>query len=182
MFERFTREAREVVETAQSVARTTGSSAIDSRHLLVALIERDAGASADLRAVGMRPEMLARSLRSALSAGLDAAALASVGIDLDAVRERADAVFGEGALDRGSRSSAKGHIRFAPDAKKALELSLREAIRLRLNRIDGRMLLLGLLRDSGSRAETALRHALAHTGSSVEALRAVVEQSDAAAS
>lgn len=183
MFERFTREARDVVETAVGAASSTGSATVDSRHLLLALVERDTAAAGDVRAVGVDPATLAAALRSVLRDGsLDAEALASVGIDLDAVRERADAVFGEGALDRSRRRPPTGHLPFARDAKKALELALREAIRLRSNRIDDRMLLLGIVRDPGSPADTAVRAALAGVGSSVEALRAVVESAGAQAS
>lgn len=183
MFERFTREARDVVETAVSAARTTGCPTVDSRHLLLALTERATDAANDLRSLGVPPETLAGSLRSDLSDGaLDAAALASVGIDLDAVRERADAVFGDGALDRSRRRPATGHRPFARDAKKALELALREAIRLKCNRIGDRMLLLGLVRDTGSPAETAVRTALTAAGTSVEELRAVLARASARAS
>ena len=103
---------------------------------------------------GSTRQRLARDLRGELrSGGLDAEALASVGIDLEAVRESADAVFGKGALDRAGRAPVKGHIPFTADAKKVLELALREAVRLRTNRIDGAMLLLGMLRGTGSSAE-----------------------------
>jgi ATP-dependent Clp protease ATP-binding subunit ClpA len=183
MFERFTREARDLVEAAQGAAREAGSRAVDSRHLLLALVERSTASAADLSSLRVQPMALASSLRVDLRAGgLDREALASVGIDLDAVRERADAVFGEGALDRGRRPAAKGHIPFSSDAKKVLELALREAIRLRTNRIDDRMLLLGMLRGTGSPAEQALRQALTDVGSSVDALRAVVERATAQAS
>jgi len=182
MFERFTREARDAVEDAQRVARDTGSRAVEARHLLLALLGPDSDATEDLRSVGVDARGLADSLRTALRAGgLDAEALASVGIDLDAVRERVDVVFGEGALDRGRRP-VKGHIPFTADAKKVLELALREAVRLKTNRIDARKLLLGVLRDAGSPAETSLRRALTEAGSSVRALRLVVERASAQAS
>jgi ATP-dependent Clp protease ATP-binding subunit ClpA len=183
MFEKFTREARDVVEGAQSVARTHASRSIDSRHLLLALIQRDTSAAGCLGSVGLDPAGLAAALSADLrSGGLDAEALASVGIDLDAVRDRADAVFGEGALDRGRRPPVKGHIPFAPDAKKVLELALREAIRLRTNRIDDRMLLLGLLRGTGSPAEQVLSRALTEAGAGAAALRSVLEEPQARAS
>ena len=93
-------------------------------------------------------------------AGLDADALASIGIDLDEVRTRIEATFGPGALSRaavprgphhrplhhrllrrGRRgpgrparhpgpAPTRGHIPFTPRAKKSLELSLREALSL----------------------------------------------------
>lgn len=183
MFERFTQDARDAVVAAQAVARAESARSIDSRHLLIAMVETPGPAATALTEVGVDPAAFAASLRSeGTTGGLDADALASVGIDLEAVRQRADVVFGEGALDRGGRRPAKGHIPFTRDAKKALELALREAIRLSRNRIDSAMLLLGILRSTGSPAQRALQRTLTEHGSSVVALRAAVEESEAQAS
>lgn len=177
MFETFTAGARQVVVGAQTVARETGARAIDGRHLLLGLTETVGPAPDALTSVGLDPLRLARDLRTELSSGaLDAAALASVGIDLATVRASADEVFGQGALDRARRSPTKGHIPFTADAKKALELALREAVRLHTNRIDGAMLLLGMLRATGSPAELVLRRALAEVGSTPDAVRLAVER------
>ena len=54
--------------------------------------------------------------------GLDAEALAAIGIDLEEVNRRAENVFGPGALTTTRKS--KKHIPFARDAKKAIELAL----------------------------------------------------------
>lgn len=177
MFERFSKEARAAVVEAQHVARATSSRSIDSRHVLVALAEADGPASRALRAVEIDPDAVAASLRDDLrAAGLDPQALASLGVDLDAVRERTDAVFGEGALDRVARKTPKGHIPFTPDAKKSLELALREAIRLKDNGIHGGHLLLGILR-----ADSPAGRALQAAGADVAALRTAVEQQRPAA-
>ena len=165
------------------MARECGARSIDGRHLLLGLTETAGPAADALASVGLDPAALAHDLRAELrSGGLDAEALASVGIDLDAVRASADAVFGEGALDRVGRAPVKGHLPFTADAKKTLELALREAVRLRTNRIDGAMLLLGTVRATGSPAELTLSRALAEVGSSPSALRAAVEQDAAEAS
>lgn len=183
MFERFTRDAREVVIAAQSVARDSRSRAIDSRHLLLALVGAGGAAPDALRQIGVEPTELATALRTELRAsGLDGDALASVGIDLTAVRERADAVFGDGALDRGRRTPVTGHLPFTADAKKSLELALREAVRLRTHRIDGAALFLGLLRAAGSPAEVSVRQALSAAGVDAAALRAALEETAARAS
>ncbi len=173
MFERFTDEARTAVVAAQGEARSTGATAIDSRHLLLALLTDDRRSQQTLQRVGVDPVAFASSLRAELD-GLDAASLASIGIDLDAVRERADAVFGAGALDRGRRAPRRGHLPFTADGKQALEQALREAVRLRSRQIDGRVLLLGLLRP-GSPAEGALTRALVEAGSSPSTLRQALE-------
>ncbi len=181
MFERFTKEARAAVITAQTVARDAGSRSIDTRHLLVVLATGPDPVPAALRSVGVDPDTLAARIRDDLRAGgLDAEALASLGIDLDSVRARTESVFGEGALARAGRRGGKGHIPFTPDAKKALELALREAVRLGSSGIDGSLLLLGILRATGSPGERALWRALAEAGTDTPALRAAVEQSRAA--
>jgi ATP-dependent Clp protease ATP-binding subunit ClpA len=169
MFERFTREARTAVTAAQQLARDAGSGKVDTRHVLVALLGETDPVAATVRDLGVDVATLVASLRRELrESGLDREALASLGIDLDAVRERADAVFGPGALDRAGHSP--GHIPFSRDAKKALELALREAIRLKHRTIDGRHLVLGMLR-----AECPARGSLVSAGVDPARLRAALE-------
>lgn len=151
MFERFTSAARLTVVYAQDVAHQLHSTHVDTQHLVVSLLEAHGSLADTLRAAGVDPDDVARRARAAIAAGdaLDSAALASLGIDLDAVRASTDRWFGEGALDaaaRPRRTSPKGHVPFSADAKKALELSLREAIRLKEKSIGPRHLLLGILR------------------------------------
>jgi hypothetical protein len=64
--------------------------------------------------------------------------------DLHEVREAA-----AGSLTPG-QGAVEGHVPFAPDAKKALDLALREAIRLGHGYIGTEHLVLGLLRDKKS--------------------------------
>lgn len=170
MFERFSRETRLAVVAAQEVARAAGARTIDTRHVLVALAEQEGPASRGLRSVGVDLEALAAALRIELRAGgLDSEALASLGIDLDAVRERADEVFGPGALDRAGRSP--GHIPFTSDAKKALQLALRETVRLGRKNIDGGSLLLGMLGADSPASDSLIR-----AGVDLVALRHALEQ------
>jgi ATP-dependent Clp protease ATP-binding subunit ClpA len=96
----------------------------------------------------------------------DAAALRAIGIDLAAVRRAIEENFGPGALrvpqetpprrrgllGRFSPNTPRsrpirGHIPFSPRAKKVLELSLREALRLKHNFIAPEHIVLGLLRE-----------------------------------
>ncbi|MEV4255344.1 Clp protease N-terminal domain-containing protein, partial [Spirillospora sp. NPDC049652] len=103
--------------------------------------------------------------------GLDGEALRVLGIDIDAVREAAEDAFGPGALDapRGVRRgrAATGHIPFEPESKKVLELSLRQALRLKHKYIGSGHILLGLLQDRRFRAVRALSGA----GVNLDALR-----------
>jgi ATP-dependent Clp protease ATP-binding subunit ClpA len=176
MFERFTKEARAAVVGAQQVARDTGSRSIDTRHVLVALVEGPGPVARTLGKAGGDAGVVAATARAELRAGgLDGDALAALGIDLEAVRRRADAVFGPAALERAGRAP-KGHIPFTPDAKKALELALREAVRLRQRSIDSGHLMLGLLR-----AESPGRALLRQTGVDPDALRQALEERTRAA-
>ena len=97
-------------------------------------------------------------------------ALAGLGIDLDAVRRQADAVFGPDSLERAGRIPA-GHIPFTPDAKKALQLALRETIRLKQKGIHTGHLMLGILR-----AESAGRALLQQSHVDTDALRKALEE------
>jgi ATP-dependent Clp protease ATP-binding subunit ClpA len=149
MFERFTEEARQVVVRAQEEARRLRSSHIGTEHVLLGLLDQDTPTAAVLAHHGLTRESTVAAIRAFTSAeGLDAAALGTVGIDLDAVRDSVEAAFGPGALDvpRGRRE-AKGHIPFTPRAKKVLELSLREALALKSKSIADGHIALGLIRE-----------------------------------
>jgi Clp amino terminal domain, pathogenicity island component len=74
--------------------------------------------------------------------GIAARALDEIGIGLDTVRQQVEQIIGVGKKARRS-----GHIPFTPRAKKVLELSLREALRLGHNYIGTEHILLGLIRE-----------------------------------
>jgi ATP-dependent Clp protease ATP-binding subunit ClpA len=174
MFERFTNAARQVVVLAQQEARDLGHPHIGTQHVLLGILAADPDGLAGqvLHEVGVRHDAVraeAARLFGAHQSGLgeaDAEALQGIGIDLDAVRAKVEESFGPGALDepcadraehpglvdrlRGRRRPdppRSGHIPFTPRAKKTLELSLREAVRLKHNHIGPEHLLLGLLRE-----------------------------------
>ena len=73
--------------------------------------------------------------------GVAAKALESLGISLEAVREKVEEIIGHG------QQSPTGHIPFTPRAKKVLELSLREALQLNHSYIGTEHILLGLIRE-----------------------------------
>lgn len=153
MFERFTSDARGVVVEAAEEARRCHHGAIRPGHLLLAAAEHRDG-SALLAAAGLEPaEVVARVRAAPDPDALDAGALAAMGIDLDAIRARVEARFGEGALDRRRRRTCRrggtfrGTLPFAPESKRALELALREAAALGDRHIGPEHLLLGLSRE-----------------------------------
>jgi ATP-dependent Clp protease ATP-binding subunit ClpA len=168
MFERFTKEARDAVVRAQQECRTTSGERIGTEHLLLALLGSDGPAGRALRGHGLELGALRDAVTRRAGTGvLDAEALRSLGIDLDAVRDAVEDTFGEGALDSPPGRHRKGHIPFAPESKKALELSLRHAIRLKHNHITDGHILLGILHDEKTPAVRLLRD----LDTDVEALR-----------
>ncbi len=152
MFERFTQRARSVVVHMQDEARRSGSPRIGAQHVPAALLlEPESIGARVLTDLGVTLDR-ARAAAGATEAGpggpaddLDAEALASLGIDLGAVRRRVEEAFGSGALSKGRASRpGRGHIPFDKEAKKTLELSLRQALRLRHNSIGTEHILLGV--------------------------------------
>lgn len=158
MFERFTKDARHAVTGAQAEARELGDRHIGTEHVLLALAGGEGPVAEALREHGLTPDVLRDRIARRNAGGdaaLDSDALRAIGIDLDAVREATEETFGEGALDvppgRLHRYQ-RGHIPFSAEAKKALELSLRHAIRLKQKQIRAGHILLGVLHDDGSAA------------------------------
>jgi ATP-dependent Clp protease ATP-binding subunit ClpA len=160
MFERFTQDARQAVILAQEEARRLHHTFVGTEHLLLALLDQDGKPAAEaLRAHGLEiTDLRARILRYVGSGeeGLDPEALATIGIDLDQVRRATEASFGQGALAPKSRRRPSGHIPFSSRAKKVLELSLREALRLKHNHIGSGHILLGLIREGEGLAARVL--------------------------
>lgn len=165
MFERFTDGARAVLVDAQEQARRLHQEEILAEHLLLAVLAQPTSASARvLRDHGVQQDRLVGEV-AALDAG-DHAALSELGIDLAAVRQRAEAAFGPGALDRPRPRRVGllrritwtgGHLRFSDDAKRALEQALRQALALRQRDITIDHVLLGLLADDDDSAARALQ-------------------------
>jgi ATP-dependent Clp protease ATP-binding subunit ClpC len=82
--------------------------------------------------------------------GVAAKALEELGISLDAVRQQVEEIVGRG------KDAPSGHIPFTPRAKKALELSLREALQLGHDYIGTEHILLGLIREGDGVAAQVL--------------------------
>ncbi len=164
MFESFTEAARAAVVDAQEQARRLHHAEVLAEDLLLAVLAADGLSAQVLREHGVPPERLADDL-AALGAG-DADALRELGIDLTAVRQRAEAAFGPGALDRPRPRRVGllrrltwtgGHLPFTAAAKRALEQSLRQAMALRSRSITTEHLLLGLLAEDTDPAARALQ-------------------------
>lgn len=157
MFEKFTKSARSTVVAAQEYARDLRSPEIRVEHLLLGLLsEAEPSLRTLLERNGITHDTalndLTTAARTELLGAEDAEALRSIGIDLDAVRKSLEENFGADALDRAtppeeSRGRLRfGHIPFSRNAKKALELSLREAVARKDTTIEAGHILLAILR------------------------------------
>jgi ATP-dependent Clp protease ATP-binding subunit ClpC len=138
MFERFTERARLVVVEARQESTRLNHDYVGTEHLLLGLIS--------------------------VGDGLAVKVLESLGIALDAIRQRV-----EESVDRGSEAPS-GHIRFTAQAKTVLELSLRESRDRNDLYIGTEHILLGLIREGDGVAA----HVLLELGAGLERTRAQV--------
>jgi ATP-dependent Clp protease ATP-binding subunit ClpC len=136
MFERFTDRARRVVVQGQEEARTLDHNYLGPEHLLL----------------GLTYEGIA---------GLGAGALESLGIGLEAVRQRVEEIIGRG------EQAPSGHIPFTPQAKEVLKLALDESVQLGHSYIGTEHILLGLIREGDSVAA----HVLTGLGADLDGAR-----------
>jgi ATP-dependent Clp protease ATP-binding subunit ClpA len=169
MFERFTTRAREVVIGAEAEAAALGHAQIGTEHLLLAMLRPDSVAYAMLSGAGLTHDGVRDQVIRIVGPGQlgpeDAEALSAIGIDLDAVLAKLEENFGSETL---GGSAPRGRRRFAPRAKKVLELALREAIALHSRHLGTEHLLLGLIREG----EGVGARAIVDSGVSLADLRA----------
>jgi hypothetical protein len=119
MFERFTQDARTLVVHASEHARRLGHRYIGCEHILLAAASGSQPASAVLRAHRVTPELVEEEIvrrvglgaGASLFGGLDRDALATIGIDLDAVRARIEASFGPQALTNAAQAAYRARRR-----------------------------------------------------------------------
>jgi len=147
MFEYFTEPAKRAITIAQDEATALEHDYIGSEHLLLGLAAVDTGtAGAVLSEHGVTPsrarDEMVRIQRAAGitgGGGRDAVdALATLGIDVEQIRSKADESFGPGRFQFPLPA-------YSPDAKSMLELTLREAQALGHSSFDTEHMLLGLL-------------------------------------
>jgi ATP-dependent Clp protease ATP-binding subunit ClpA len=153
MFERFTTAARSVVLRAREHAVRDGHREIEAQDLLLGVLDDVDGVPARvLRTLGMGDPATLQGTDEKPDPS-DEDALRSIGIDLDAVRCRAEESFGAGALDRHRRQrpglfgrrTAGGHLPLSNEAKASLEGALRAATSEGHRSLGSEHLFLGLL-------------------------------------
>jgi hypothetical protein len=111
----FTDDARTIMVHAQAHARRLGHTHVGGEHFLLALAAADVPAAAVLREQGVTAERVEEEIvrleglgpAAALLADLDTGALAAIGVDPGAVRDRIEASFGPDALARAGRATQK---------------------------------------------------------------------------
>jgi ATP-dependent Clp protease ATP-binding subunit ClpA len=152
-FKRFHNDARRTVVLARDNAMRLGAPEIRTEHLLLGLLDDANQAEGNVARLVLERHGLTYGSaydivrRMDPNPPLDAQALEAIGIDLAAVRDKLEAVFGKGVLDEPKESPGRGRRQmFAHDSRKALELSLRESIALKSNYIGTGHLLLALIR------------------------------------
>lgn len=165
MFTRFTPAARQLMVEARTHQRRLDHRLIGTEHLLLALAADDGPSGRVLRGYGLdldRIESRLADLDPRPDPDGDAQLLQALGIDLDEVRRSVEQLFGPGALDRARdrRRRNTGRLRWPPwgrtattpsrfgrRSKRVLELSLREALRLKTKHIGPEHIGLAILRE-----------------------------------
>jgi ATP-dependent Clp protease ATP-binding subunit ClpA len=149
-------DAHEILEVARREARGLNHNYVGTEHLLLALTAGDFGlatrvlADCGVTETGLKKQVV-QELASASDelTETDAAALASVGIDLSEVRRRVEEAFGPTALDAPTCLTGTP---FTDKALRAMKATPRHARRLRHRGIGPEHLLLALLDDESSLA------------------------------
>jgi ATP-dependent Clp protease ATP-binding subunit ClpA len=141
IFNRFAKEARASVVDALEEARILGHDSLGDEDLLLGILRAEEGIAEEaLTSLGITLEGAREESERMFSS-----ALSSIGISLEEIRRGAGNAFE-------MRIPDDRRIPFSPQAKEALQLALRESVRLRDNRIGTEHILLGILRNEGGTA------------------------------
>lgn len=149
MFNRFTKDARAIVEGAVEIAREAGASTVEAEHLLLAASRRDDATAVVLRGHGLDHEALELALAAETTRSL-----AAVGV----------------TAERPQFTPFPGKPRFATSAKAALEGALKSATERSDRHIGSGHVVLGVLRP----ARGTVPRALSLAGVDPEELRAAI--------
>ncbi len=118
MAEHMTADARAIAMQAYGHATRLGHPYLGGEHFLLALATAAQPAGAVLREHGVTPGRVEAEIVELAGGGLfgdlDRYALATVGVDVDAVRATTEASFGQEALSRAARAAHRQSSRFTP--------------------------------------------------------------------
>ena len=177
MFDRCDADTRSIIDGALAESRRRGHNWLGTEHVLLALVQRRDMLRPEVAAILPDPEAIATALDAALDRPPrpDAELLATVGVDLEAVRSAIRRTFGESVLeDLGRRrvhqpwqpwrrptrtcmSILAGSMSIAPRLKRAFEHAGREADRRGLTTVDPAALLLGMVEVEDAMSNRLLR-------------------------
>ncbi|MFI6336864.1 Clp protease N-terminal domain-containing protein [Streptomyces sp. NPDC050535] len=173
MFERFTKDARAVVEGAVEHCERAGERRVEEAHMLLALLDREGSrGSFALTSLGLagRRDSVVRQLAEARRRGglsrADADALSGLGIDLSEIVSRIEEAHGVGALEPGQRRPGRRSRRpgFTSGSKDVLVQSLRIALAHQDRHIGDEHLLMALAARPGVPAEVLADHGVTYAG------------------
>ncbi len=131
MFERFTRDAKQVVLAALGAAQRLGAEQVEPEHLLLGLAEGDTPASRAIAEAGIDGAAIAAAIEADLVAMLEVVGVPASVVDATPAAPRAD------------------RPGFGVHGKSALEQSLREAVARNQRRLGAEHVLLGVLHAPG---------------------------------
>ncbi len=147
MFDIFTEAAKRAILLAQDEAIMLGHDFVAAEHLLLGLAGADDGVAGQVlagqavtaeRARSVAVDLLTADGLTATSAAEPVAALATIGIDVDDIRRRADETFGRGKF-------VFPRPAYISEAKRAIERAVGEAQALGHDYVGTEHMLLGLL-------------------------------------
>ncbi|MDX2682025.1 Clp protease N-terminal domain-containing protein [Streptomyces sp. NY05-11A] len=175
MFERFTKDARAVVQAAVTHAERAGAERVGEGHVLLALLDREGSrGSFALASLGLPPgrrEGVVRDLSEVRRRGglsrADADALSGLGIDVTEIVSRVEETHGEGALAADGGAVPVGRFLnrrpFDRGAKDLLTDTLRIAVGRRERSIGDEHLLLALTARRGAPSEILADHGVTYS-------------------
>ncbi|TQK51930.1 ClpA/ClpB-like protein [Streptomyces sp. SLBN-118] len=167
MFERFTKDAREVVTGSVDHSERAGADSVTEEHLLLAMLDQEGTRTAFAFAClgiadrrGSVENALADARRRGGLSRADETALAGLGIDVDEIISKIEETHGAGALQVARRPKRRwsGHRAFSPSAKDLLVKSLRIAVGRGDRHVGGEHLLLALTARPGVVADVLAEH------------------------
>jgi ATP-dependent Clp protease ATP-binding subunit ClpC len=169
MFERFTDRARKVVVLAQDEARQLSHAEIRTEHILLGILDEGHGmANRMIETAGIGAERLRARLLDVPGVQPGEAAPAAPAGPAAAAEPEVPASSKSRSVGERIREARARHIPFTGEAKKVLELSLREALDLGHNYIGTEHILLGLMAEGEGAAAQVLRE----LGADLDAMRA----------
>lgn len=167
MFERFTPAARQVVVEAQQKAVAQNAPEITPMHVLLALLTEPANEAGRLLArLGVSVQDVVREAAAEVErvrrrGGIteaDVRALDELGIDVDQIIDRLEQTHGPNPFATAQPVRGKrGHLPFADDSKKSLELSVREVAEMGGRELGPEHILLALAVLRGPAADVLAR-------------------------